>query len=308
MTRQRRERHGFVMLTTLWVLSVGSVIAMGAALVGRHAVSEGATRVELERARWTALGCERRAEAAIDSVLAGATSLDDGALRWRILQWLVPRSPLIAACQISLEAAGTMVDINTVSPEMMVNALTAVGLGDQASALADALVDWRDADDDPLPSGAESSWYASMGRLRPRNGPLADIAELRRVRGFENLGGLDSIVSVAPGRVSLATAPVSVLMAVPGITRETAEKIVELQDAGTPLNDLLSVVGLISETSAGALAARYPDAVHATTPDPDAWVVSARVRRGLPAVSVLLQWRMIRTGHRCVVASTRSIL
>jgi type II secretory pathway component PulK len=296
------------MLTTLWVMSIASVVAMGAALVGRHAVSEGVARVELERGRWVALACERRAQATIDVVLGDATTLDEGAEVWRTLPIHVLASPLVAGCDVSLEAAGTRLDINNASKEMIANLLGAIGLGARAAEMSDALDDWRDADDDPLPLGAERAWYETARRFVPRNGPLADVGELRRVRGFEDIGGLDSVATTEPGRVSLATAPVSVLMAVPGITRETAEQIVALQVAGTPPNDLLSVTGLISEASASALAARYPDAVRATTPDPEAWLVRVRVSRGLPAVSVRLEWRVIRTGRRCLVAHTRSIL
>jgi general secretion pathway protein K len=296
------------MLTTLWVMSIASVVAMAAALVGRHAVSEGAARVELERGRWIALACERRAEAVIDAVLRDATTLDEEAFVWRTLPTHFRASPIVAGCDLSLEAAGTRLDINAASPEMIVNLLGAIGFGDRAQAMADALDDWRDADDDPLPLGAEWPWYESAGRLTPRNGPFADVAELRRVRGFEDVGAFDSIATTEPGRVSLATAPVSVLMAVPGITRETAEQIVALQIAGTPLSDLLSVTGSISEASVSTLAARYPDAVRATTPNPDAWLVRVRVSRGSPAVNVQLEWRVIRTGRRCLVARTRSIL
>jgi hypothetical protein len=74
------------------------------------------------------------------------------------------------------------------------------------------------------------------------------------------------------------------------------------------LSDLLSVTGSISEASVSTLAARYPDAVRATTPNPDAWLVRVRVSRGSPAVNVQLEWRVIRTGRRCLVARTRSIL
>jgi len=296
------------MLTTLWVMSIAAVVAMGAALVGRHAVSEGAARVELERGRWTALACERRAEAAIDALLRDATTFDEGALIWRTLSRRVVASPLVAGCDVTMEAAGTRLDVNSASKEMIANLAGAIGLGDRAPEMADALDDWRDPDDDPQPLGAERAWYEAAGRLAPRNGPLADVGELGRVRGFENVGGLDSVATAEPGRVSLATAPVSVLMAVPGITRETADAIVALQVAGTPLNDLLSVTALISEASVTALAERFPDAVRATTPDPDAWLVRVRVARGVPAVSVLLEWRVIRTGSQCIVARTRSLL
>ena len=296
------------MLTTLWVMSIAAVVAMGAALVGRHAVSEGAARVELERGRWMALACERRAEAAIDGLLRDATTLDERALVWRTLSRRVVASPLVAGCDVSMEAAGTRLDVNAVSKEMIANLAGAIGLADRAPEMADALDDWRDADDDPQPLGAERAWYEAAGRLVPRNGPLADVGELVRVRGFENVGGLDSVATTEPGRVSLATAPVPVLMAIPGITRETAEAIVALEVAGTPLNDLLSVTAFISEASVSALAERFPDAVRATTPDPDAWLVRVRVARGVPAVSVLLEWRVIRTGSRCIVVRTRSIL
>jgi type II secretory pathway component PulK len=306
--RRRRERGGFVMLTTLWVMSIASVVAMAAALVGRHAVFEGSARVELERGRWIALGCERRAQAAIDALLRDARTFEEGSLVWRTLSRRIVASPFVQGCDLSLEAAGTRLDVNAASREMIANLLAAIGQSDRAAEMADALDDWRDADDEALPLGAERDWYESAGRELPRNGPLADVGELRRVRGFENVEGLDSVLAIEPGRVSLATAPLPVLMAIPGITRETAEQIVAMRDAGTPLNDLLSVAAMVSPSAASTLAERFPDAVRATTPDPDAWLVRIRVSRGMPAVSVRLEWRVIRTGGQCLVAQTRSIL
>ena len=295
-----------MLLTILWILTVAAVVAMGAALVGRQAVLEGAARVELERARWIALACERRMVAAVDASLQAAPTFDAAAVVWRSLAKRVIDAPLVSHCEATLEAAGTRLDVNNASQEMIVNLLNALGLADNAPQMADALEDWIDADDDPRPFGAERSWYESSARLEPRNGPLASTTEIHRVRGFEQLSALDALVSADPGRVSLATAPVPVLMAVPGITREAAEQIVALQGAGTPLGDLLSLVGVISPASADSLAARYADAVRVTTPDPDAWLIRVRVGRGDPAVAVVLEWRVIRTGMRCVVTSTRS--
>jgi type II secretory pathway component PulK len=296
------------MLTTLWVMSIASVVAMSAALVGRHAVSEGSARVELERARWEALACERRAQATIDGILRDAPTLADGTEAWRTLRPRVIASPLVAQCDVSLEAVGTRLDINIASEEMLTNFFAAIGMSDRALELAESLEDWRDDDEVARDLGAEWQWYASAGRIIPRDTTFADVTELQRVRGFENLQALDTLLTVEPGRISLATAPVPVLMSVPGITRETAERLVELQLANAPVADLLSVTGSISRASVAALAARYPDAVRATTPDPDAWLVRVRVIRGLPAVGVQLEWRMLRTGRKCAVAQTRSML
>lgn len=293
------------MLTTLWIMSVAAVVAMAAALVGRRAVLEGSARVELERGRWSALACERRAVAAIDAALAGG-SIDDGTRTWRTLPRFLFASPLIAGCHIQLEAAGTRLDITAATEEILDDEFTALGLTDRAPALVDALEDWVDSDDVARPAGAERPWYEAARRLPPRNAPLADTRELSRVRGFEELGGLDSVLTTIPGRVSLATAPVPVLMAIPGITRETAEYIVSMRDAGTPINDLLSVVGAVSEASKAALADRYADVVRLTTPDPDAWLIRAFETRGAPPVTVALEWRVTRAGLHCIVAATKS--
>jgi general secretion pathway protein K len=296
------------MLTILWIITIAAIVAASASLVGRHAVLEAAARVALERGRWEALGCERRVAAAIDAALASAPTLDDAAKLWRTLPSGVFASPLLASCDVSLDAAGTRLDVNEASEEMIVNLLDAIGVDSDAPQLLDALEDWIDPDDDARPMGAERGWYEAAGRIVPRNGPLADLRELRRIRGFDAIRGLDSVFATEPGRISLATAPVSVLMAVPGITRETAEQIVAMQQMGTPPADLRAVLGSVSRASADALAARYSDAVRATTPDPDAWVIHVREARGAPAVAVNLEWRVIRTGRRCLVVATRSAI
>jgi type II secretory pathway component PulK len=172
--------------------------------------------------------------------------------------------------------------------------------------MVDALSDWRDSDDVARPMGAEADWYVANLRERPRNAALADIRELTRVRGFEDISAFDSVLTTEPGRVSLATASVSVLMAVPGITRETAEKVVALRDAGTPIRDPALLAGMISRTSADSLMARFPDIVRSTTPDPDAWNLTVHARSGFPAVTVALCWRLIRLGKRSVVVRTWS--
>ena len=297
-----------MLLTTLWIITVAAVTALGAALVGRHAILAGAARVELERGRWQALGCERRVEAAIDVALDSAPTSADERIVWRILPQALLGSPFLAGCDVSLEAAGTRLDVNDAPEEMLIRLFDAIGLEAEALSLADALEDWIDPDDDPRPFGAEREWYESAGRLAPRNDSVADIRELSRVRGFDAIGPIDSLTTTSPGRVSLATAPVSVLMAVPGITRETAEAIVAMQRAGAPIDALRSIVGSISEQSAAGLAARYSDAERLTTPDPDAWLVRVQVARGQPRVVVRLEWRVIRAGRGCIVASTRSQL
>src|SRR6185369_15226420 len=52
--------------------------------------------------------------------------------------------------------------------------------------LADAILDWTDADDETRPHGAERRWYATRTPARaPANRPLASVGELLLVRGMD---------------------------------------------------------------------------------------------------------------------------
>ncbi|MDB4878544.1 MAG: ral secretion pathway protein [Gemmatimonadetes bacterium] len=295
------------MLTMLWIMSVASVAAMTAALAGRNTVDAGRNRVELERAYWKATGCARRAQAAIDEELTASPSIEGVNAAWRTLQSSVPASTLLTGCDVALEAAGTRIDLNAATDEMITNLATMLGYGAGAAEMAAALHDWIDPDDSLSAGGAEQAWYQQARRLLPRNAPLADSRELSRVRGFEDFSPFDSLVSVEPGRVSLATASATVLTALPGITSELADAIVVRQQAGAPVAELSDVLGSVSRASADALASRYPDAVRLTTPDPDAWVVRSTAVSGLRPSKVVLQWRLARLGRRAIVVQTRTI-
>lgn len=300
-------RPGFAMLTVLWVMTVASIVALAGALVGRNGVNAARNRFQMERAFWIAMGCARRAQATIDESLLSARSIEDAAFQWRTLDRQVLQSPVVAngLCEYSLEAAGTRLDINAASDEMIVRLLRALGHGDEALEMTDALGDWRDVDDIPRPLGAERDWYVSAGRMPPRNDRLANLRELARVRGFEEISAYDSVFTTEHGRISLATAPVTVLIAVPGFSRETAERIVELRDAGAPLRDLIQLPALLSDASRDELLANYSQIARITTADPDAWILTAQARSGFPPSAVAIEWRLLRTGRRVTVTQMR---
>lgn len=77
-------------------------------------------------------------------------------------------------------------NINRADPIVLANALDLVGAdATTASTVADSILDWRDANNDPGPAGAESDDYYL--RLDPpyhaKNGPIDDISELLLIRG-----------------------------------------------------------------------------------------------------------------------------
>lgn len=102
--------------------------------------------------------------------------------------------------------------------------------------LADAVTDWVDPDDSPAGSGgAEDAYYLSLPRpYRAANGPMAQIEELYRVRGFDAAGvaKLRPYVTALPGTpgsltaVNVNTAPAAVLQAL--MPAMSADKVAAL--------------------------------------------------------------------------------
>ena len=79
------------------------------------------------------------------------------------------------------------VDINTAKDELL-HAVINYSVKDinQQNALFDAIVDWRDIDDDSRPNGAEANQYKKMGfSYQPSNQPFQSLEELQLVLGMD---------------------------------------------------------------------------------------------------------------------------
>jgi hypothetical protein len=175
-----------------------------------------------------------------------------------------------------------------------------------ADSLVDAILDWRDPDDDSRPNGAERAWYEERQRFVPRNGPIADVRELARIRGLDQVSGLDSVFGVEPGRIPLGRAPRAVLMAIPGFTEELANRIAELRERRALPADLLTLAGALSPSARDSLGARYAEVVPLVTMDPDVWIVTARAHDGVSPAIATVEVRLARAGARTVVLRHRS--
>jgi general secretion pathway protein K len=107
-------------------------------------------------------------------------------------------------------------------------------------AVADAVVDWLDNDENPRVGGAESSYYLGLpGPYRAKNDLFDTIGELRLLRGVTDdvFGKLLPFVTVSSsGMVNINTAPKEVLMSLSAgtdlagggaIDAKTADEIIE---------------------------------------------------------------------------------
>lgn len=108
-------------------------------------------------------------------------------------------------------------------------------------AIADAVADWIDRDDDATgPGGAENGYYTALPQpYRAANEPLKTIDEIRRVRGVDAtvFQRLSPYVTALPridgarSKVNVNTASSTVLRAIfPGVAPEAIDDIIRLRE------------------------------------------------------------------------------
>lgn len=308
MTRRcsPNARHGFALLAVLWVLVGLAGLGLALSLVGRDAVGATQNRLSLARAYWLAEGCVNAARSAAADGLADPARAD---VAWRTLDEVVAASSLVASmgCDLSVQPAGVTLDVNRADAEQLRRLFLAMHImPPTADSLVDAILDWRDSDDEPRQNGAERAWYLERQRFAPRNGPIADARELVRIRGLDQVDGIDSVLGVEGTRVLLGRAPRPVLAALPGFTEEMVDRIIDQRDRGMLPADVLTLAGALSPSARDSLATRYAEVVSLVTIVPDAWIVTARARDSASPALATVELKLARAGARTAVLRHRS--
>jgi type II secretory pathway component PulK len=239
------SRRGFALLAVLWTLTAMTVLTGAAISVARLGSATTRNRILLARAAWAREACVEilQARYAQDAFIRALDTVDLGRGTW---------------CTASLEDPSVKLNLNLADRQALVAVLQPIVRRSRAvDSLLDALLDWRDPDAVPRPLGDESSGN--------RNGPFADIWELRYVRGFT-----DTLVArLAPflttrgtGAINVNAAPPEVLAALPGVTAETA-RLLMMHRGRTPLSNADALAGLLSPGARATLLASYPEFVRA---------------------------------------------
>jgi len=310
----QQERPGFALLAVLWIIIGLSALAFGLNLAGRAAIGTAGTRLALARARWRAEGCLEITRSLIAQVLSGRANWLIAPATWTNLDQAVTTAPAYvqSGCAVALRPTGVALDVNAADADALRTLFRAAGLPPLTSdSLSDAILDWRDTNVVPRPLGAERAWYRGMHRFPPRNGPIADMRELRRVRGFaEALArapALDTLLMSEPGRIVMARAPLPMLATIPGFTDEALARILELQSRGIVPTDLLSLAGQLSPGGRSALNAQSMSLMSRVTSEPDAWIVTARATSGVsPPVTAWIEVRLVHAGPRAAIVRRRT--
>jgi general secretion pathway protein K len=226
----RRRDRGLALIVVLWVAALVTLFATSFSFSLRTEARMAGGIVERVRAGAAADAGLRRLIAHMAgqnvrtlSSLAGKMVFDDIALIYSA----VPENARI--------------DLNAAPPPLvhgLVARAAAISLEPvDVEAVTDAIVDWRDADDNPLPRGAERRQYEAAGReVLPRDGPFLSIAELSRVLGvtprlYAAMAPLVTVYAWSP-QVAAADASRDVLLSIPGLEEQQVETFLEQRAMG----------------------------------------------------------------------------
>lgn len=148
--------------------------------------------------------------------------------------------------KVEIQDESGKINLNFVGEDQLRLLVEGVGIGKPDSdVIVDSLMDWRDVDTTNRISGAEDSYYQALPRpYKTRNGRMESVEELLLVRGVTgdyfhghrekgmdgsavSRYGLSQYLTVysASQRINVNSAPLPVLLSIPGMPPPAAEQI-----------------------------------------------------------------------------------
>lgn len=173
-----RNKRGYILVAVVAFLAMAAALASIALMNARASVSYMAMQIDRAQMDASLQGAMARALYLLDD--------PDSAGAWgQVMRLHMPGTDV----ELAVQDVRGLVDINTASEELLAALIQPVIPDDTIQPpdpenLAAAIVDWRDADDESLPLGAEKRTYSAAGLPPPGNRPFADTVELGRVLGF----------------------------------------------------------------------------------------------------------------------------
>lgn len=248
----RRRQEGVALVLVIWLATLLMVVASSFLLSARSDALVVTNSVAMARA-------EAIAEAGVQRAAHELYRHDSGPDVWKRdgspREWSFDG----AKVRIEIRDESARIDLNTTSDALLKGLLLSVGLPDEeAVAMLDAILDWRDPDSLKRLHGAEESDYVAAGlSWRPANAPFQALEELQLVLGmrpdiYRRMAPMLTVHSRQAG-VSLQAAPREVLLAIPGVTAEIVDAYIARRELalanGQPLPAFAEGAAFISPAS-----------------------------------------------------------
>jgi len=171
------DNQGLVLVAVLWIIAVMMAIVAVVNQTSRLDMKMAMAAADEVRCKWACRAGTESAIAVLNEDLRDSDCLLD---LWSDNDEDFNDYPL-ERCRYTvrvLDEAGKL-NINTATKEQL------MALPYMEEHIADAIIDWRDQNDDPEVEGAEVGYYENLLiPYRIRNGPIRTIRELLRVKGI----------------------------------------------------------------------------------------------------------------------------
>jgi general secretion pathway protein K len=226
LSRWRPRERGFVLLIVIWVTGLLAVIVATFSTAVRTHIK--VTTNSVASARAAALADTGVHIAIMDLVSSRA----NGRRRFTVDGTpTVCRAPAGDVLLIAVEDEAGKVDLNAANERLLTHLLQGLGVASsEAAALADRILDFRDADEERRPSGAERSDYVAAGLAHgPKNAAFDAVEELEQVLNIGHgwLARLRPFVTVYSGQggIDPTVAPIELLGTLGGSTGTSAARL-----------------------------------------------------------------------------------
>ncbi len=160
-------------------------------------------------------------------------------------------------CLVRIIEESGKIDINKVPDIILKGLLSSLGVKDEdADTIVDSIEDWRDADDLTRLHGAETDYYMSLPvPYKAKNADFESVEELLLVKGVTpellygkgDKPGLADFITVysESGKINVNAAPKEVLMALPGMTSDMADAILDYRKTAEirAPQDVINLIG-----------------------------------------------------------------
>jgi general secretion pathway protein K len=208
-----RVEKGFALIIVIWILTLLSLMAGSFAKTMRR---EGGVTVALKN-NAAAIALTESSFSYTRYMLL-QPNIDD---RWvadgTVYQFLRRDGSKI---RIKIISESGKIDINTASENLLSAAITAAGVDKwEQQSLLDAILDWRDEDNETRPRGAERKQYEKAGlSYIPNDMPFQSLEELQMVMGMNQalFSRMQPLITIYSGQaeVNYQVAPIEVLQAI----------------------------------------------------------------------------------------------
>lgn len=251
-----KNRKGFALLAAIWLCVAIAAVALQFSLDARERRLLGINTAERGKGRAAALGALNATQAALDASLRQRPGLGNNrnaALRgsdpWLDVDSIFAGVVLVDSTpvEVAAEDLGTQLNINNMN-ENQLRTFFSFALKDFSTAdrIAQAILDWRDADSLPRPNGAERDSYIREGKLTlPANQPFRELNDMLNVDGmtpeiFDRVSGY--LRTRGAGLVNVNSADTVVLRSVPGMTDQLLVRILSQRGQGRRIANLNSIL------------------------------------------------------------------